>query len=242
MALFILSRAKVIICEGQLYVDYLRKELGVESHYFPNFVLECEVPGDVKDKLRGDKLRVLFVGYCFEGKGVFELVEGCQLALKKGVPIELTLVGHEHDDFTRFLDSKSADNLSYTINRIGIVEHGEVLAHYESHDVFCMPSRHRGEGHTNTVNEAMMMGMVIVSTRHGFLESVLADNSSFFLDELTPLDIANTLKMIHDDQDEARRRAANARTRLMSFFTSNAAFANLSAHYETLTQQGKSQK
>ena len=122
------------------------------------------------------------------------------------------------------------------------MEHGEVLALYDTHDVFCMPTRHRGEGHTNTINEAMMMGMVIVSTRHGFLESVLADNASFFLDDLTPLDIANTLKMIHNDRDEARRRAKRARTRLMSCFTSNTAFSNLSAHYGTLTHKGKSSK
>ena len=240
MALFILARADVILCEGQVYVDYLRSELRIESHYFPNFVPEGEIPTNVGSKLTEDKIRVLFVGFCYEGKGVFELVEGCQMAATGGMRVELTLVGQEHEYFTRFLDSQNASGLSITVNRMGTMEHDEVLALYETHDVFCMPTRHRGEGHTNTINEAMMMGMVIVSTRHGFLERVLADNSSFFLDDLTPTDIAKTLKTIHIDRDEARQRAKRARTRLMSCFTSNTAFSNLSAHYRTLTHEGQS--
>ena len=236
MALFILRRAKVVLCEGEVYVDYLNSNFDLDSHYFPNFVLDEEVPLEVAPKLANEAVRVLFVGYCYEGKGVFELIDGCELAARNGVSVELTLVGQEHEDFTQFLDARLAGGLSFSIARPGPLGHGEVLAHYRSHDVFCMPTRHQGEGHTNTVNEAMMMGMVIVATRHGFLESVLAENSAFLLDELTPPEIAKNLRFIHENRDEARRRATAARARLMSSFTSEAAFSNLAAYYAVLTQ------
>lgn len=237
MALFILRRARVVICEGRVYVDFLRNELGIESHYAPNFVLDREIPPDVPPKLTGNEVRVLFVGYCYEGKGVFELVEGCELAAKGGVPVELTLAGHEDQDFTRFLDDKLSQGLSFPVKRMGRMDHDEVLKLFGTNDVFCMPTRHSGEGHTNTVNEAMMMGMVIVSTRHGFLEDVLGGDISYFLDELSPDAIADRLETIHRDRDESRRRAHAARERLLQRFTSKRAFQDLTARYRELTRE-----
>ena len=237
MALFILRHARVVLCEGRVYVRFLQDELGIESHYAPNFVLGQEIPGDIQPKLMREQVRVLFVGYCYEGKGVFELVEGCELAVQQGVPVELTLAGHEDEDFTRFLDDKISKGLSLTVNRMGRMSHADVLELFKANDVFCMPTRHSGEGHTNTVNEAMMMGMVIVSTRHGFLEDVLAGDVSYFLDRLSPEDICGRLQAIHRDRDEARRRAGKARERLLEKFTSQAAFANLTEHYRALTRE-----
>ena len=237
MAKFILARARVVLCEGQIYVEYLRNNFGIEAHYFPNFVLDDDILRRVETKLQGETIRILFVGYCYEGKGVFELVQGCEAAANDGIRLELTLVGQEDEEFTRFLDSHESKGLSYTVNRMGRKDHDDVLALFNTHDVFCMPTRHKGEGHTNTVNEAMMMGMVIVATRHGFLEHVLAGESSFFLVELTPADIAGALHRINSDRDGARRRAANARERVMKLFTSGSAFSKLSEHYETLTSQ-----
>jgi glycosyltransferase involved in cell wall biosynthesis len=237
MAGFILRRAKVVICEGRVYVDYLKTHFGIEAHYAPNFVLDGEIPPDIQPKLMSDQVCVLFVGYCYEGKGVFELVEGCELAAKQGVPVELTLAGHEDESFTRFLDDRIAKGLSCSVNRMGRMNHDDVLRLFASNDVFCMPTRHSGEGHTNTVNEAMMMGMVIVTTRHGFLEDVLQGDVSYFLEHLSAADIADCLKTIHQDRDEARRRAGKARARLLESFTSEAAFANLTTHYKTLTER-----
>ena len=201
MALFVLRRAKVVLCEGQVYVDYLQNRYGIESHYTPNFVLDDEIPAEVGARLTADVIRVLFVGFCYEGKGVFELVDG----------------------------------LSFILNRMGRLPHEEVLRLCAANDVFCMPSRHRGEGHTNAVNEAMMYGMVIVSTRHGFLESVLGDRCSYFLEELTAAEIARVLKVVDDERDEARERAARARQKLLSSFTGSAAFSRLEQHYRALT-------
>ncbi len=235
MALFILRHARVVLCEGRVYVRFLQDELGIKSHYAPNFVLSQEIPGEIQPKLMTELVRVLFVGYCYEGKGVFELVEGCELAVKQGVPVELTLAGHEDEDFTRYLDDKISKGLALSVKRMGRMEHRDVLKLFARNDVFCMPTRHSGEGHTNTVNEAMMMGMVVVSTRHGFLEDILSEDASYFLEHLSAEDICDRLETIHGDRDEARRRAARARERLLESFTSDAAFENLTAHYRTLT-------
>lgn len=235
MMAFILQSSKIILCEGLPYVEFVRNTFGLESFYFPNYVLAREIPETVNEKLMGEKIRVLFVGFCYEGKGVLELVRGCELAAEKGLSVELTLVGEEAPEFTQWLDSLLEASLTVNMNRLGRVHHDRALSVYQENDVFCMPTRHAGEGHNNSINEAMMMGMVIVCTRHGFLESVLGNNCSYFLEIGEAQEISETLILIHQNRREARKKTKNARARLMERFSSDRSFESLENHYLNLT-------
>lgn len=231
---FIIGSSRVILCEGVPYIDFLRNRFNQESHYFPNFVLSSTVPQLVPQRLVEKTIKVLFVGFCYEGKGVFELVKGCKLAVDKGVPVELSLVGQEAEDFKDFLDGYLPKHPQLQVNRVGKLPPDKVHTVYDHHDVFCMASRHPGEGHTNTINEAMMTGSVIIATHHGFLDSVLTDDCAYFLNELSPQKIATTLMQINNDRDGARLKASNARNRLIQHYTSDTYFEKLSRYYSTL--------
>lgn len=235
----ILRSSEIILCEGLPYVEFIERTFGLESFYFPNFILASEMPCIVEEKLMSKTIRVLFVGYCYEEKGVFELIRGCKLAAENGLSVELTLVGEEARDFTRWLDSLLATGevLPFNVRRLGRVDHDTALLTYYENDVFVLPTRHPGEGHNNSINEAMMMGLVIVTTRHGFLESVLGENCSYFLEDGSAQRISEMLLFIDKHRSEARLRAKNARARLSECFSSDGAFKRLEGYYCRLTNQ-----
>lgn len=230
----ILERAHVVLCEGPPYLDFLSREYGTKAHYFPNFVPAQEIPKVVEPKLEEPVLKVLFVGFCYEKKGVYELVKGCRLAASRDLRILLSLVGEQSVDFQKWLSSTLPENpLSLTLESRGSLSHESVLAAYRTHDIFCLPTRHPGEGHNNTINEAMMMGLVIICTRRGFLESVLG-SGAFFLERGTPEEIAAILSLIDSDRPGARSVAGQARKRLLENFTGNQAFPQLEGYYRML--------
>lgn len=231
----ILRSARVILCEGRPYVNHLAARLGIESHHFPNFMPSSEIPDRVDPKPADDALRVLFVGYCHAPKGVFELVEGCHLASREhGLKIDLTLVGAEETRFSTWCDGLRIDEgTSFCLRRRGRLPHRETLLEYRNHDIFFLPSSHPSEGHNNSVNEAMAMGLVVVASRHGFLEDVLAD-TGIFLEEVRPAEIARALMRIDRNRGRAREQACAARRRLLDNFNSDKAFPTLENHYETL--------
>jgi len=219
------------------YIEFLKNTFGVESFYLPNVVPASEIPPTVDEKLVDETIHVLFVGFCYEGKGVFELVTGCKQAADKGLRVELTLAGEEDLAFTRWLDALSISGLPFKINRLGRLDHDKILSVYQQNDVFVLPTRHSGEGHNNSINEAMMMGLVIVSTRHGFLESVLGEDCSYFLKDTSAQEISETLLLIHKNRSEARQKVKNARTRLIECFSSDIAFEKLEDYYLQLTNR-----
>ncbi len=231
---FILNKSTVVLSEGRAYMPYVKDKFGIESHYFPNFVPSPEVPVDVPDRLQSTELKLLFVGYAYEGKGVFELIEGCNKTAET-VPVTLTMIGREHEDFTTWLNALPL-HTNLKIDRLGILPHPEVLKHFALNDLYLYPSRHYGEGHNNSINEAMMMGLVIVTTHQGFMDSILSEETAYFLSELSPQGIQDVLTQIHLDRETARQKAQNAHTYLQKHFTSDKLSKTVHQHYHTLTK------
>ena len=230
MVRYMLKKSKLVLSEGEIYLDFVNALVkGKKSYFFPNFVPGEQVPAFVGTKLGSDKLKVLFVGFCYEGKGVFELIRGLNLAALKGQKIELTLIGKEAEAFRSWLDNFSS-NENFTINRLGVKPHEFVLEKMNSHDIYFYPSKHTGEGHNNSINEAMMSFMVIVTTRIGFLPSVLGDNA-YFLDDISDESIADIIRHISLNKREALDKALNAKRRLMANYTSDIQVPKLESYY-----------
>ena len=232
MARYCLNKSKIVLTEGLPHQDFLKKEFNIDAGYFPNFVPDSEVPNSEPALLKESTINILFVGYCYRGKGIFELVEGCNIAAKKE-KVVLTIIGHEHEEFTSWVDAFPIhENLK--INRLGKQPHDVVIDNFKVNDIYCYPTSHKGEGHNNTINEAMMMGLIIITTRNGFLGTILSDDRAYFLNEITDQDIAETIQSIADNKIVARQKASASKNYLKKHFLSSVAFDKLSNYYEKL--------
>ena len=227
---YILGSANAVLVEGRADQVFLADRCGIQSVYFPNFVPMIEVPVEVPQRLAGRTLKLLYVGYCYEGKGVRTLLEGCALAARSGLRIEASLIGEEEAAFKVFAD-RFEPPPSMSLKRLGRRPHDDVLAAMAQNDIYCYPSAHPGEGHNNSINEAMMYGMVIITTRQGFLGDVLSEDAAYFLDRVTAGELAKTLIAIAGDGDRARKKASRARSWLKAEFTSTQASERLRTAY-----------
>lgn len=225
---FIVRRAAGILGQGRPYLEFLGSHFGVTATYFPNFVPMSEIPRDLPERLRNAEINVLFVGLCHAEKGTFELVKGCQLAAESGVKIRLTLIGEEVEEFRVFADALPA-LCSLTISRLGRQPHSSVLNEMKRNDVFCFPSRR--EGHSNAINEAMMSGLIILTTRCGFVPDVLGEDAAFYLEEGTSAEIADTIEFIAENRAVAVNCAKRGRAKFLKNFTSDAASDRLNQFY-----------
>lgn len=230
----IVVRANVVLCEGAEYVPFLLSEFGKSSEYFPNFVLSSEIPSEANIIFNDSCIRILFVGFCTNDKGVFELVDGaCSFAREVSSEVVLTLVGSEDEKFSNYLENLS-DHPNLTIRRMGRLAHADVLSEMARNDIYCYPSRHSGEGHNNSINEAMMFGMVILSSRAGFLEYILGDDCAYYVNEVSSTDICRSLNEIVGDKGIAQKKGTQARTKLISSYTQEVLYRDLERHYKNL--------
>ena len=217
MAHWSLRHADVILGQGAAVVGNLKLRYGNKVHYFPNFIQAAYLPSNVRPRFAERELGVIFVGYCYAGKGVFELVEGCARAARKGLSVRLTLVGAESPEFTAYLDAY-APPAGLRIARCGTLEFDAVQSMLAAHDIFCFPTRHVGEGHPNVITEAMAHALVIAATRHGFITELLDETSAYFVQSESADTIADALVHIDTHRDEAQRKADNARSTVQERF------------------------
>jgi glycosyltransferase involved in cell wall biosynthesis len=227
---WVLKHAEIILGQGVAVVTYLRPRYGAKVHHFPNFLQSNYLPATIQPRLRQHELRVIFVGYCYEGKGVFQLVEGCARAVRKGLSLHLTLVGAESPEFQAYLDGYAIP-AGLRITRCGALEYDEVQASLARSDIFCFPTRHVGEGHPNVLTEAMAHALVIVTTRHGFIAELLDDTSAYFLDRGSADDVATKLLHIDAHRGEAERKGDIARSTVQERFMEARVLGQLREHY-----------
>ena len=164
---------------------------------------------------------------------MFELLDGVRsFADKTGVNTELTLIGSEDFEFSQFIEDFSVSN-NLKVSRVGKLAHKDVLVHMSKNDVYCYPSQHLGEGHNNSINEAMMFGLAILTTKVGFLPEVLGD-SGFFIDEVDSSHIFLALLQIQLDKFAAREKARRGHQRLLSNYTDSVVYERLELFYKNL--------
>lgn len=229
----VIVMSSLLFAEGRKTQELLHSRFGRDSVYFPNFVPSSEIPGAIPERLKHDAVRLLFVGYCYRDKGVFELVEGARLAAQGGLILDLDIVGAESEEFSDWFDGLPEQG-GLTVRRHGRRSHDEVLAAMQTADVYVYPTSHPGEGHNNSINEAMMHGLVILTTRQGFLGDILGGDCAYFVDRVTADNIACKLREIAMDRDNARRIANKARRRLLDDFTDTLARSRFSNAYSGL--------
>jgi len=204
---YILDRSKVVLVEGEKYIPFLKEKLQTNSYYFPNVVPDVEAPDSKNGILTSDKIKLLYVGHCNYEKGIFHLVDAFRNLVKENHDIELNLIGEEQNDFREYLDQTINKYNKININRFGGMPHDFILSKMQECDIFCFPSFHSGEGHSNSINEAMMNSMVIVSTKNGFLRDILNDKIAYFISEKSSEDIENAIIRIIENRDEAIAKA-----------------------------------
>ena len=238
MAHWVLRHADAILGQGVAVVSYLMPMYGSKVHHFPNFMQAKYLPARVARRFEQAELRVIFVGYCYEGKGVFELVEGCAIAARKGLRVRLTLMGAESGDFKDYLD-RGAFPIGLQIIRSGAVDFDEVQASLARQDIFGFPTRHVGEGHPNVITEAMAHALTIVTTRHGFIEELLDSSCAYFLATGSAEAIAGALLHIDSHRAEARLKGDNARELVERSYMESRVLGKLSLLYQTALQRGR---
>lgn len=228
---YILKKSKLILVEGKPYMSFLKNKFNKESTFFPNVIPSDDIPNIIPAKLDTGITRILFIGFAYEGKGVFELYDACEELVLKGHKIKLTIVGEIHEKFKSYITKKSFNEF---LDLKGKLNHNEVLEQFKINDVYCYPSKHPGEGHNNTINEALMSQMVICSSLNGFLDTFLNEDNSFPLKKVKVKEIVLRLSEIIENKNVAIDKSIKGRDLILSQFNTDKVKLILEKEYHKL--------
>ena len=218
----VFNKADVILLADSLYAD-LQKYVPLEKvHICANGVKDEGQKIKIKEQnaqSKGEIVNILFLSNLIESKGVFVLLEACQILKNNGVRFQCTLAGGEGDISARALNEKIIagdleDRVTYAGQKYG-TEKEHLLA--ES-DIFVHPTY--SDCFPLVLLEAMQHALPIVSTYEGAIPEMVTEGvTGFLVPQQNAQALAEKLEMLIQDTTMSAQMGAAGRTRYEQHYT-----------------------
>ncbi len=141
------------------------------------------------------RTRLVSVGRLVEKKGFAHAIEAVACLLARGHDVDFRIVGDGplRDQHQRLIERLGVER---RVTLLGAMNQPEIVRVLDDADIFVGPSVTARDGDqdapTNTLKEAMALGMPVVTTRHGGIPELVEDGvSGFLLPERDVAAIAN---------------------------------------------------
>lgn len=208
----ILAAADLVCVEGETYLE-LDDVRGRNALYLPNYV-DAGTVGQ-SPAMPSTRINLVFLGRIVPEKGI-EVAIDCVRALQAhGRQVQLKVIGRGDG---AYLDRLQVDTADLPVSWLGAVPHAEVPAQLQDSHFFVFPTRHRGEGHSNALTEAMSQGLVPMAADNGFNRQVIADTGIVLDMTATGEDYAAAIETVLAGGDW-RGMSEAARRRILEQFT-----------------------
>ncbi|MCD8291803.1 MAG: glycosyltransferase family 4 protein [Prevotella sp.] len=184
-----ISLADKITVEGSSYIRDIKNVMGLNADisYFPNIAL-CR---DFHYSQRAyDKINILYFGRITENKGVDTLLN---MMYYLDMRFHLYLAGGIANDM------HNVQLESPKITYLGLLKPEQLKDTMQRMHFFVFPTRHIGEGQSNSLIEAMSNGLVPVASDQGFNVEVIADCGFVLKSGSTGKDYADIIKKVDAD-------------------------------------------
>jgi glycosyltransferase involved in cell wall biosynthesis len=171
-------------------------------HLPANFSRSPRIPG---------QLNLLFLGEIGNRKGIFDLLPVIATLRKKGLNIRLRCAGNGQVERLQVALKELA--LEEAVDFIGWINYDQKIREFAAADAFILPSHY--EGQPMAILEAMMAGLLVISTTAGGIPDTIVNEREGLL--VSPGDqnaMQRVLERVYTDLHCADELVANAKRRI----------------------------
>jgi glycosyltransferase involved in cell wall biosynthesis len=165
-----------------------------------------------RERTKQGRLRIGAVGRLSEEKGFDLLIRAVETLIDEGFEIELAIAGEGDQEEALAAQIKASPHAQH-LKLLGF--QSDTRALFDSFDVFCLSSLR--EGLPNVVLEAMSMGLPMVATRSGGMQTFAKDgDDAILVDPGSALELVNGLRPVLASEDRRDKLAQAARARVVT--------------------------
>ena len=177
------------LCDSQIYKDIWSSQLGINSTCVRPVALLNSIQR--KNKYPYEKIKILMLGNICERKNQLAAIKACEMCIKDGLEIELTIAGSLNGNYSekckKYIEQY---NLEKNIRLIGFIS--DVIPLLESHD--CLLCTSTDESFPSSIVEALTYDLTIISTPVAGVPEVFQNKyNSFISDDYQIESIYNSL-------------------------------------------------
>ncbi len=229
----IFKDSEVILLSLHLYPD-VEKYVSIENiHICQNGIPEMAPETVIPETQLNGPAQILFLSNLLKSKGVFELLEACQILKERGIPFHCTFIGDTGDiDAELFKYTLQEMNVQDRVAYVGCKYGEDKNRAYREADVFVLYTH--DDCFPLVLLEAMQHSLPVITTAEGGIPDIVEDGKSGYLVSKNNVsELAQKLEEVITNRTLQQSMGANARLRYESRYTLQAFEDRL---YEILCQ------
>lgn len=238
---YVFKESSVIILSKYLYDD-IKTFVSMEQVYVcPNGVKDIIKNNVPKPENKLGYMKILFLSNLIVLKGVFILIEACEILRRRGYNFSCDFVGGEGDVSShQFKKEVEKRGLTETVKYLGKRYGEDKNKVYQSADIFVLPTMN--DCFPLVLLEAMQYGLPAISTVEGGIPDIVENNvTGFMVDQNNPVDLADKLELLMNNDTLRKKMGRAARARYEEKFTLQAFETKLQGILtELLLKEGES--
>ena len=238
---YVFKESSVIILSKYLYDD-IKTFVSMEQVYVcPNGVKDIIKNNVPKPENKLGYMKILFLSNLIVLKGVFILIEACEILRRRGYNFSCDFVGGEGDvSAHQFKKEVEKRGLTETVKYLGKRYGEDKNKVYQSADIFVLPTMN--DCFPLVLLEAMQYGLPAISTVEGGIPDIVENNvTGFMVDQNNPVDLADKLEVLMNNDILRKKMGRAARARYEEKFTLQAFETRLQGILtELLLKEGES--
>lgn len=169
----LLLKPEIVLCQGMEYVDFIKEKWDIQRTYYPNFLQSEFLPSEYRQRAEGDTVRVVYFGRVTKSKNVLLMIDVLHILLGNNINAELIIIGASNEEYQNQINRKiSETQLTSFVNVVGRKNIKEIVEYLKTSHYFLFPTNEPQEGHSNSLTEAMGLGVVPVVSNKGFNASI----------------------------------------------------------------------
>lgn len=192
-----LAFSDTILCQGDEYVSFIADKYKIKSYYYPNFILDKFIEiNDVDDREQQDKIELVYFGRVNESKNIPFIIEICEELYSKKANFHLEIIGAYTNEYFDFLNKKiEKAGLQSYISFLPPINFDELKQKLKKKHFFLFPTNEKREGHSNSLTEAMIFGVVPIVSDRGFNRTIVNNEQLVVSNEVSHLYAAIVLEI-----------------------------------------------
>lgn len=225
-----------VICLSKLLVHDIKNVHQGKIFIVPNGIPEYKNKGNPNKKHRN----ILYLSALKKSKGIMDLVKALDILQKRGVSFEAKIVGGDTNDLT-VLELKGIllmKGLEKNVSVLGPKYGDEKWEMFSSCGIFVFPTYYANECFPLSILEAMMMGLVPISTTNGAIpEIITSGRNGFTINERDVEGLADCLEDLLQDDEKIRQMASEAQHSFKENYTIKSFEMNMLKVFNELIKQ-----
>ena len=221
---FLFKNTNFVICQGQKFQKFFLEEIKISEHQIQivnNWTASSDLLalGNSREYFHTElPVEILFLAWVEETKGIFDLLNACEILQTRQTNFNLTIAG----DGTALERAKSVvaeKSLTNKVNFVGWVHDQEKNELLKRHDIFVLPSW--SEGFPNSLVESLAAGLACVVTDVGSIsDTVKSKKNAVLVSPQSPHQLADVLENLVQNPSSRKKIASKGHALALEKFSS----------------------